>query len=63
MKKSISKKSYSSTKVLSSGLDIDMLHHNLKSNGKKRSLELFNNHKSKEQSLEQFLRKTESWAR
>lgn len=50
MKKSISKKSYSSTKVLSSGLDIDMLHHNLKSNGKKRSLELFNNHKSKEQS-------------
>lgn len=50
MKNSTSKKSNSSTKVLSCVLDIDRLCHNLKSNGKNGGLELFGNHMSKEQS-------------
>lgn len=45
-KKKISNRS---TKVLSCVLDIDRLHHNLKSNGKNGGLELFGNHMSKEQ--------------
>lgn len=52
MKNSTSKKkkiSNRSTKVLSCVLDIDRLHHNLKSNGKNGGLELFGNHMSKEQ--------------
>jgi hypothetical protein len=43
-------KQNSSTKVLSCVLDIDRLHHSLKSNGKNGGLELFGHHMPKEQS-------------